>query len=159
MAHQGARVRLLEAALRYVTGQPLQGIVDDSYGWAFADRQIVSRIEAVATDAAIELAELALAMDDPDLAGWASERGVMVVRGHAELYRQMMRAYAAKDGPDGARRAYNEFLRVTRDIDPHEELDPVTVRLLGVLVRGSQDGEESESDRDHLADVLSMTAR
>src|SRR5207302_7485322 len=74
-APSGNALALLREALGLVRGTPFADIAPGTYTWAWSE-QLVSDIEAAVTDAAEQLAELALDSGDADTADWAARPGL-----------------------------------------------------------------------------------
>lgn len=79
----------VRAALTLVTGQPLDGVPQDRYGWAASDRL---EICAAVADIAHELAQRALREGDPDAASWAARKGLLAEPLSETLWRDAVHA-------------------------------------------------------------------
>ncbi|UUZ43921.1 bacterial transcriptional activator domain-containing protein [Janibacter limosus] len=79
----------VRAALTLVTGQPLDGVPRDRYGWAASDRL---EICAAVADIAHELAQRSLREGDPDAASWAARKGLLAEPVSETLWRDAVHA-------------------------------------------------------------------
>lgn len=120
----------LEAALALVRGEPFQR-AGRGYEWATSDG-LVARAQQVVVDAAHRLAELCLADQDTERARWAARQGLLAVRGHEQLMRDLMRAEALRGNRAGLVAIHNEAAAAAEADDV--ELDPTTAELYGELL-------------------------
>jgi DNA-binding SARP family transcriptional activator len=88
-----------------------------------------SAIEAAVTDAACDLADLALHDNDHDTARFAVHQGLLAVP-HAEaLLRNAMRVAAAVGDRASLERAWRDARRLATEIDSTAQPEPETVAL------------------------------
>jgi DNA-binding SARP family transcriptional activator len=135
---------LLTDALSLVRGEPFTG-VGRSYAWVGPHRGM---IVAQVVDAAEELAEVRLAMNDWRSAEWAARRGLRAFPSDERMYRLLMRAARAAGNVPGVQRVFRELCDVIADpdlgVEPEDTLHPETVALLeeltGITPRHGQMG-------------------
>jgi DNA-binding SARP family transcriptional activator len=124
---------LLTDALSLVRGEPFTG-VGRSYAWVGPHRGM---IVAQVVDAAEELAEVRLAMNDWRAAEWAARRGLRAFPSDERMYRLLMRAARAAGNVPGVQRVFRELCDVIADpdmgVEPEDTLHPETVALLEEL--------------------------
>ncbi|HVW30993.1 MAG TPA: hypothetical protein VHL53_00515 [Acidimicrobiia bacterium] len=121
----------LKAALSLVRGRPFQASV---FPWVEVER-LDGVMEAVISDAAADLAELALESGDLATARFAVNQGLLGVP-HAEgLVRLAMRIAAAAGDRAGIERAWRDAQRIAIDLDPLGVPEPETAQLYEALRR------------------------
>lgn len=125
-------MNLLEEALSLVRGRPFEDVPEYSYGWAWSE-QLVSTIEVAVAEAAEQLAELALATDQPAMARWAARQGLLVTPSREALYQAWMQAAADAGNLDDLEQAWRDVWRAVHAIDPLEEPRPDTRALYDSL--------------------------
>lgn len=114
-------IEILVQALDLVRGRPFQD-VRSGYAWVELEH-LDAEIDAVVTDAALDLVDLALAAGDITSARHAIRQGLLGCPGSEPLLRAAMRvAHAAGDQP-GVERAWRDIERVTGELgfEPHPE--------------------------------------
>lgn len=118
----GDEAAWLQAALELVSGQPFGAVKARTYGWVFAQPDLLARMEARITDAAHHLAELAVEEGDLDTADWAAQQGQLAVPAQQALYEVRMSAAAQRGDPDAVKRILTEAGRALASVDPLEPL-------------------------------------
>lgn len=114
----------LAAGLARVAGPPFAGC---PYLWADAEG-FVSQDTLVVTDAAAELARLALEDGDLEAVMWATAVGLLALPGHEELVGLRMRAHAGRGDLAAVRKEWEGYERVVA-ADPFGDAEP-SARLL-----------------------------
>lgn len=127
----------LEEALGLVRGRPFEDVPEHSYGWAWSE-QLVSTMEVAVAEAAEQLAELALAAEQPAMARWAARQGLLVTPGREALYQAWMQAAADAGNLDDLDQAWRDVWRAVQAIDPLEEPRPDTRALYDSLRASSR---------------------
>lgn len=113
----GDRAANLRAALELVQGPPLSFDSRHRRHFTWVDNgNHASRWERVIGDAAHELASIALAEEDADLARWASERGLLASPGNETLTRDLLAAYVEGGDRVTAERLSLEYSRAMEDL-------------------------------------------
>lgn len=106
----------LAAALGLVTG-PAFDHVSHGYEWA-ASEGLVRDVELVVTDAAHRLSALYLEAGECERAEWAANQGLVLARGHEQLFRDVMQARSAAGNYGGVDRAWEDLLGTLDGDDP-----------------------------------------
>lgn len=127
----------LRAALSLVRGRPFEGW---SFAWIEVER-LDGAMEAAISDAAQELAALALEDGDIDTARFAVEQGLRAVPSAEALLRSAMRVAAAVGDRAALERAWRDAQRVAAGLDALAEPEPETAELYESL-RRSMSGAE-----------------
>lgn len=117
---------LLHRALDLLRGPPFDGA--RGYEWAFTEGTVVEA-EAMISDAAHRLAQLALSRGDADTAAWAAMQGLKAVPGSEPLYRDRMEAAHLNGDPAAVDRIVEELCRYIETQDPLDDLHPDTIDL------------------------------
>lgn len=132
-AHQDPQhaAALLREALRWVRGAPYEGA---PYLWPDAEG-LTSQLIIQGTGIAAELAELAMAGGDTDLAFWATAQGLLVLPGHEQLVALRMRIHRQLGNLAGVRQEWESYERALRadawsDGDPSPMLAALRHELL-----------------------------
>lgn len=123
----------LADALDAVRGMPFEG-AGGGYEWAHTEG-LLARIEAIAADAALLLAEWHLDRRDTAKAMWAASQGLLASPGDERLFRIRMRAHDQAGNPAGVESVMAELCRVVEAIEPFDDLHPETVGLYEELSR------------------------
>jgi hypothetical protein len=123
----------LADALRMVRGMPFEG-AGGGYEWAHTEG-FLARIEAIAADAALLLAEWNLDHRDTAKAMWATGQGLLASPGDERLFRIRMRAHDQAGNPAGVESVMAELCRVVEALEPFDDLHPDTVTLYEELSR------------------------
>ena len=123
----------LAAALRAARGVPFEG-AGAGYEWAHTEG-LIARIEAVAADAALLLAEWFLDHRNTARALWAAEQGLRASPGDERLYRARMRAHDLVGNPAGVESVMEELCHVIEALEPYDQLHPETIALYEELRR------------------------
>jgi len=127
----------LRAALSLVRGRPFEGW---SFAWIEVER-LDGAMEAAISDAAQELAALALEEGDLDTARFAVEQGLRAVPSAEALLRYAMRTVAATGDRAALERAWRDAQRVAANLDALAEPEPETADLYQSLRRSMNGGE------------------
>ncbi len=123
----------LRNALAQVRGMPFAGT---SYLWPDGEG-ITSALVLLVTGAAVQLANLALEVDDIDGVFWATQQGLLALPGHEELVALRMRAHGQRGDRAGVRQEWESYERALRaDAWGAGEPSPKLVSLRGELVGG-----------------------
>jgi DNA-binding SARP family transcriptional activator len=123
----------LADALGMVRGMPFEG-AGAGYEWAHTEG-LLARIEAIAADAALLLAEWHLDRRDTAKAMWAASQGLLASPGDERLFRIRMRAHDQAGNPAGVESVMTELCRVVEALEPFDDLHPETVALYDELSR------------------------
>jgi len=120
--HPDAAIPVLTDALDLVTGTPA------TYPWLEAE--LGSALTTTAIRAAMLLAELHLARDDPDQALAVTLHGLAIYPAHPGLFALRLRAHAAADDPAAVTAEYHAYLRAEQaDPDWNGDTDPDLAHL------------------------------
>jgi DNA-binding SARP family transcriptional activator len=133
-------IATLRSALELVRGQPFQAA--RGYEWAFSEG-LVGHCEAMVADAAHQLAELYLELNDPISASWAATQGLQASPGNEALYRDRMLAYDLAGNPAGVERVMQELCDVVEAVEPYDTLHPDTLALYEQLTHRARRPTES----------------
>lgn len=106
----------LAAALSTVRGVPFEG-AGAGYEWAHTEG-LIARIEAVAADAALLLAEWFLDHRDTARTLWAAAQGLRASPGDERLFRARMRAHDLTGNPAGVESVMEELCHVVEALEP-----------------------------------------
>ena len=128
-----AVIEELAAALGAARGVPFEGS-GAGYEWAHTEG-LIARIEAVAADAALLLAEWFLDRRDTTRALWAAAQGLLASPGDERLFRARMRAHDLAGNPAGVESVMEELCHVVEALEPYDELHPETLALYEELRR------------------------
>ena len=128
-----AVIEELAAALGAVRGVPFEGS-GAGYEWAHTEG-LIARIEAVAADAALLLAEWCLDRRDTARALWAAAQGLLASPGDERLFRARMRAHDLVGNPAGVESVMEELCHVVEALEPYDDLHPETIALYEELRR------------------------
>jgi hypothetical protein len=140
--HRGQAGRAdLRAALRLVRGEPLAGCaapaaggIRPAYSWLPGTRFDPPRVVAGILDAAHDLVDRCLEVDDVDTARWAVEQAWLAdpARCDDHPWRDLLRISRAAGDREQVREVVTELLR-WRDADHPDELSPATRELVASL--------------------------
>lgn len=132
-------VELWRQALDLVRGEPFDCVARGTYVWAWSE-QLVYEMQVAITRAADALGSLALAADDPDLALWATRRGLVAMPAQLSLFDWEMRVAAHRRDLDGLNLAFDARRRAEQGLDPLAEVPPETVELYERLMAEARAG-------------------
>ncbi|MFN2638049.1 MAG: hypothetical protein ABR585_13575 [Gemmatimonadaceae bacterium] len=131
-----ATMNRLADALHAIRGMPFEG-AGGGYEWAHTEG-LLARIEAIAADAALLLAEWHLDRRNTGKAMWAAGQGLLASPGDERLFRIRMRAHDQAGNPAGVESVMAELCRVVEALEPFDDLHPETVGLYEELSRRHQ---------------------
>jgi hypothetical protein len=120
-------------ALAAVRGTSFEG-AGGGYEWAHTEG-LLARIEAIAADAALLLAEWHLDRRNTAKTLWAAGQGLLASPGDERLFRIRMRAHDQAGNPAGVESVMDELCRVVEALEPYDDLHPETVALYEELRR------------------------
>ncbi len=129
---QATKAALLADALSLVRGAPFAEVPSGSYGWADIGDYVRGELAHVILSASQELADLATAHGDTDLAIWAVRHGLLAWPADDSLFERFLQASAA-DSPARIARAWTEINDRLRALGetPSTELYELYRRLRG----------------------------
>jgi len=128
-ASSSEAIGLLREALEFVTGPPFDAA---GYDWAHRD-QDVAEASTLIEQAAVSLADLALASGQVDVARDGLTRGLRGLPGNEELYRSRLRVEHRAGNLAGVRAAYDELVTYLADLET--EPSPATTALYHDLIQ------------------------
>lgn len=126
---------LWREALELVRGEPFGGGLHEqgAYGWAYSEL-LVYDMQREITEAADALAELALAIDDPDTTLWATRQGHVASPNQLTLFDWEMRVARHRLDLDGLKHAYRSRRLAEQTLDPTADVLPETAQLYEQLL-------------------------